>query len=325
MSDRPVEIDHGRRHDPAKRIVERCDPLPIRLVCSSRPGMAGGEGGLESIGSVGAAERFGTLQGGETAADQKPVPASAVLFGQGNRRSVRRYAGAKARRLDVHQGQQAKDLGLVGHEAGEDSAETLGLCAQGRADQVLAGSGRVALVEDQVDRPPAPKRGAHLVPCRAALRRQAGVAKRLLGADDALGNGRLAREESAGDFVRRQPADQAQGQRSARLARQYRMAGGKDQAEQFIAEIVVERRLERLDAAVTLVIEVATDLGVLALEPFCSGGRCRWRGVWRSPSARRRDCPEHRSSAIRRARSRARPAPVLRRGRRRAPCGRGRR
>jgi hypothetical protein len=65
--------------------------------------MAGGERGLQGVGPVGAAQCLGAVQSGEAPADQEPVPAGAVLFGQGNGRAVRPCAGSQTRGLEFHQ------------------------------------------------------------------------------------------------------------------------------------------------------------------------------------------------------------------------------
>ena len=51
-------------------------------------------------------------------------------------------------------------------------------------------------------------------------------------------------QEGARDLVGGQAAEQAQRQRHPRLGRQHRMAGGEDQAQQVVADVVVERRVE---------------------------------------------------------------------------------
>ena len=66
----------------------------------------------------------------------------------------------------------------------------------------------------------------------------------LLGADDALSDRRLRHQKRPGDLFRRQAADHPQGQRYARLARNQRMTGREDQAQHFVADIVIERGVE---------------------------------------------------------------------------------
>src|SRR3546814_9302269 len=69
--------------------------------------MAGRDRRLQRVVAVGAAERLGTLQRGQPAADQQPVPVCAVLLEQQDRFAVRSHARLAARGLQFHQRQQA--------------------------------------------------------------------------------------------------------------------------------------------------------------------------------------------------------------------------
>ena len=99
-----------------------------------------------------------------------------------------------ARRLELHQRDEAVHLRLVGHQPGEDPSQPQRLLAQLRAHPVVAARGRVALVEDEVDDLEDRRRAA-----RAARRRRGtskrtrGLGERALGAHDALGDGGLGR------------------------------------------------------------------------------------------------------------------------------------
>ena len=53
--------------------------------------------------------------------------------------------------MDLHERDQAVNLRLARNELGQDTPETQGIFAEGRAQPVLAGRGGVALVKDQVD------------------------------------------------------------------------------------------------------------------------------------------------------------------------------
>jgi hypothetical protein len=53
--------------------------------------------------------------------------------------------------VQLHEGDEAVHLGLGGKQLGEDPAEAERFRDQLRADPVVAGGGRVALVEDQID------------------------------------------------------------------------------------------------------------------------------------------------------------------------------
>ena len=103
------------------------------------------------------------------------------------------------------------------------------------------------------------------------------------------------------------------------------MAGGEDQAQQVVADVVVERGVEVGRGALAARSRARGRAPRACARPACRGAAGRWRGAWRRPSARRRGCRECPTPATARARRRARPAPAPRRGRRRAPCARGRR
>jgi hypothetical protein len=60
-----------------------------------------------------------------------------------------------------------------------------------------------------------------------------------LGADDALRDRGLGDQERPGYLVRGQAADQAQGQRGARLGGQHRVARDEDEAQQVVADVVI--------------------------------------------------------------------------------------
>ncbi len=61
------------------------------------------------------------------------------------------------------------------------------------------------------------------------------------------------------------------------------MAGGEHQAQQVVADVVVERGVEVGRRASPPGLELAPELLVLALEQLCRGGSGRWRGAWRWP------------------------------------------
>ena len=108
-------------------------------------------------------------------------------------------------------------------------------------------------------------RAARSCPARD-LERHAGVGERALGPDDALGDRRRRDEEGARDLLGRQPPEQAQRQRHPRLGREDRMAGREEEAQQVVADVVVDRGLERRDFGFGRGLEIPGDLPVLALE-----------------------------------------------------------
>ena len=135
--------------------------------------------------------------------------------------------------------------------------------AELRAQPVVAARGGIALVENEID--DLEHRSEPLREFLAARRLvgEPGFRQRALGAHDALGDGRLRREEGARDLVGGQAADHPQRQRRAGLARQARMAGGEDQPQQFVADVVVERGVE-IGHRLLLLREIERNHAVLA-------------------------------------------------------------
>jgi hypothetical protein len=134
-----------------QRGVQRSDARPVRLSRAGRPRVAGGDGRLQGIGAAQAAEPLGSLQRREAATDEERVPARAILVQQ--QHGLSRGAGPRAqpRGLDLHERDQAVDLGLLGREPGQDAPQAQRLVAQRGPHPVVARRGRIALVEDEVD------------------------------------------------------------------------------------------------------------------------------------------------------------------------------
>jgi len=166
------------------------------------------------------------------------------------------------RRLDLHQCREPVHFGFRRHELGDDSPEAQRVLAERRANPVVAGRRRISLIENQIDD----------LQHRGEPRRELGVARhfvrhfrcreRLLRADDALRDRRFRCEECAGDLARRQAAKQSQRQRDARFGGEHRVTGGEDEAQQVIANLVVERGV---DVERRTFIELASDLLVLVI------------------------------------------------------------
>ena len=228
-----------------------------------------------------------------------------------------------ARRLDLHQGQEAEHFGILGHQPGQHAAEPLRLQAQARPDKVVARRGRIAFIENEVD--DLEHRGQPRRPFGAArhLEGQSGLCDRLLRADDTLRDRGLARQEGAGDLVRRQAADHLEGERRAGVGRQHGVAGREDEAQQLVAEIIVHGRFDRLGRAVARLVQRPRDLLVLALAHLVApeGVDGAAFGDGHQPGAR-----IGRDAGLRpfgRGRRPARPAPAPRQGRHSARCGPG--
>ncbi len=94
--------------------------------------------------------------------------------------------------------------------------------------------------------------------------------ERALGAHDALRDGGLRSEKGAGDLRRGEAAEQAKGERDARLRREHGMAGDEDEAEQIVFDVAVgsagERGGEVGEGALLLFFQLAGELFVLALD-----------------------------------------------------------
>ena len=78
-------------------------------------------------------------------------------------------------------------------------------------------------------------------------------------------DGRVRQQEGARDLFGGEAADHPQRQRGAGLARQARMAGGEDQPQQFVADIVVERCVQ-IGHGLLLLLHVPRHDVVLARE-----------------------------------------------------------
>ena len=87
---------------------------------------------------------------GVSLGDQRPVPAAAVLLVQGDQLAT--GDPGRAAGIDEQQeGEQARDLALVGEQLAQHAGETDRLVRQLDAHRVVARAGEVALVEDEVD------------------------------------------------------------------------------------------------------------------------------------------------------------------------------
>ena len=160
------------------------------------------------------------------------------------------------------------DLGLLGDELGEDAAEAERVLAERGAHPVVAGGRRVALVEDQVDDLEHRRRGAarSSAPRGTSKGTRASASVRLARTMRWAIVGSGTRNARAISSVR-QAAEQAQRERDARLGREHRVAGREHEAQEVVADVVVERRLESSARAASAGLELVAELLVLALEP----------------------------------------------------------
>ena len=101
---------------------------------------------------------------------------------------------------------------------------------------MIAGRGRVSLVEDQVDH------GQHKRQPVGQLRvaghpvGDAGRADLPLRPDQALGHGRLGHEEGTGDLGGLEPGDEPEGERNPGLGGKCGMTAGEDQPQPVVVQ-----------------------------------------------------------------------------------------
>ncbi len=215
LQQRLVRRDHGRRVRPL--------------------GVAGGDRRLELV-EPGAAERLGALEHPQALVDLARIPEVAVLVGEQHELTVGREARVAAGVLQQHQRQQPERLGLVGHQHAEQLREPDRLAAEVTANEGRASARRVALVEDQVDHP---QRGGEAVGQDRVGRhpeRDPGRPDLALGAHEPLRHRLLRDEERGRDLRRRQPADDAQGERDLHVGGERRVAAREHEREPLVRQ-----------------------------------------------------------------------------------------
>src|SRR5258705_8397664 len=110
--------------------------------------------------------------------------------------------------MDLHQRHETMDFGLLGHEAGENPAEAERVLTELGAHPVVAGSGRVSLVEDEIDDLKDRRESRGEFGTARHFERNVRVCESSLRSHNALRNRRLGYEESARDFIGRQATEQ---------------------------------------------------------------------------------------------------------------------
>ncbi len=135
-----------------------------------------------------------------------------------------------------------------------------------RPNPRVTGGRRISLVEYEIDNF---EDGGEAVTALLPVRHLEGHAllrQGPLGAHDALGDGGLGHEESPRDLLGGEAAQQPQGEGDARLGCEHGVAGGEDQAQQVIADVVVERCVEIRRSHLPACFELQSQLRVLALD-----------------------------------------------------------
>jgi hypothetical protein len=239
-SDGAVELDDRRWGGLVEDLVKVCDAVPIRVGGSDGAGMAGGDGGLENIGAGLSGELLSMGESGEAAADEELVPAGAILIKEEDGLAGGCDAGVKAGGLNLHQGDEAVDLGFVGSEFGEDAAKAKGFFAESGAGPVVAGGGGVALVEDEVDNLKDRGEAAFELFAAREFEGDFGFGEGALGANDALSDSRLREEDRAGDLVGGEAAEETEGEGNTGFGGEDGVAGDEDEAEEIVGDRSVD-------------------------------------------------------------------------------------
>ena len=139
---------------------------------------------------------------GASLRDLVRVPAPAILLVEQHQLAGIGHAGLTPRIGQEHQGQETQHLGLVGHEVDQDATQPDGFRAELTPDEGVPGRASDP-VEDQV------QHAQHAIETLGKQRvrwdavRDGRVADLPLGADEALGQGRLRHDEGTGDLGRR--------------------------------------------------------------------------------------------------------------------------
>jgi hypothetical protein len=194
------------------------------------------------------------------------VPTRPVLVQEQDRFTTRTHPGPKARRLYLHERDQAVNLWFPRGQACQDAAQSQGVLAKGRPDPVLPRRGRVPLVEDEVqDRQHRRQPFGPFGPA-GNLEGDPGLGQRPFGTDDPLGDCGFGHEERPGNLLGRQASQKAQGQRHSALGPQDGVAGDEDQAQEIVANVVIHVLAEFLPSPFPALIQCAAQLIVLSLQ-----------------------------------------------------------
>jgi hypothetical protein len=112
--------------------------------------MTGDDGGLQGVKAARAVQLPRSRERLHPAPNLELVPERAVLFEQQNRFAQRVGACRRARRVQLHEGEQAMRLRLRRCDRGEHPAHPQCFVAERRSQPVLAAGRRIAFVENEV-------------------------------------------------------------------------------------------------------------------------------------------------------------------------------
>jgi len=206
------------------------------------------------------------VERGEAAADEDLVPAGTILVEEKDRFAGGADAGVEPGGLNLHEGGEAVDFGFVGNEFGEDSSKAECVFAEGGASPIVTGSGGVAFVEDEVDDlKDGGEAGGELDAARE-FEGDFGFAEGAFGTDDALGDSGLGEEIGAGDLVGSEAAEEAEGEGDPGFRRENGMAGDEDEAEEVVADGVVDGGVDVVGGELVGAFELIAELLVFPVE-----------------------------------------------------------
>ena len=138
--------------------------------------------------------------------------------------------------MQEHEGEEAGDLARVGEEPAQQAREAHPLAAEVAAHERVAGGGRVALVEDQIDHP---QHAVQPLGQGVLARHRVGDARGAdlrLGAHEPLGHRRRRHEEGARDLVDGKAAEGLEGERHLGFEGERGVTAGEDQPHEVVRE-----------------------------------------------------------------------------------------
>ncbi len=167
---RAVELDDRRAHQRRQFGIEPCDARPLRFIGRGGSGVTGDDRRLQRVEPRPPPSSCARASANKPAADLKPVPPHPVLVHQENGIAGGIGARRDARGVQLHQRQQAvrasASCGATGVSTRPMRSASL---PELRPQPFVAASGRIALVEDEIERPPAPRPAVPEAPRRAGV------------------------------------------------------------------------------------------------------------------------------------------------------------
>src|SRR5581483_7046675 len=176
--------------------------MPVRFGGGMCSRMARGDSSLQNVRSWLLAQALRAGKRRQTAANEQLVPQSPILLEQENRFPGWANAGLRARCLYLHESDQPVDFRLLRHKLSQNSAQAEGFLAERGTHPVIASSGCVAFIKDQIDDGEYGREAGRTVAAAWQLERNLFLGQRALGAHDTLRDRRLRHEKRARDLLR---------------------------------------------------------------------------------------------------------------------------